>query len=147
MTDSACSANQKLGILGNPAEMAKNGWTFNLINWGKNMPHDVPGMETVCGTQTNWYGWSAYNSSIKVGTLSAILKGNGKVTIDFGNCWNSGVVRVYLDSQLMAQAAINTNSVIKTFSYRHGSKLEIKDEGANSVIRLNSIKFECSGKM
>ena len=118
--------------------MTKNGWKFDLTNIKKR------NLDAKCGTENNWYGWSGGN---KVGILSTVLKGAGSLTLDFGNCWDIGEVKVYLDSILMASAPKHTNSMIETFPFKEGSLLEIKDEGANSVIRLNSITFDYSGKI
>ena len=128
--------------------MVKNGWRFDFTHAGDN-PSDekYKSVEKKCGTSDNWYGWSEMS---KVGTLSAVLNGGGKLTIDFGNCGSDGYVRVYLDSISMVIAPPNENSVIKTFYFKQGSLLEIKDEGCsnsvclNSVIHLNSITFECN---
>ena len=149
LISSECPDNEKLNVLGNHGEMAKNGWRFDFTHAGKN-PSDekYKSLEKKCGTSNSWYGWSEMS---KVGTLSTILSGGGKLTIDFGNCGSDGYVKVYLDSigMVFAPAAPNEiksfkSHVIKSFFFKPGSLLEIKEEGSNSVIRLNSITFECN---
>ena len=135
--DPKCSANEILNVFGNREEMSKNGWNIDVTDINKDY-------DSKCRSDLNWYGWG---TSGQVGTISTVLKGSGKLTIDFGNCYKQGEVKVYLDSKLMAAAKKNTNNVVKTFSFNQGSLLEIKDEGPNSVIRLNSITFECTGKI
>ena len=65
--------------------------------------------------------------------------------LDFGNCWDTGVVRVYLEGVLIGRATANTPSKKITFPLPEDSLLEIKDEGANSVIKFNHFEMvECS---
>jgi len=144
--DSECSKNKDLDELGNQGEMSKNGWKIEVPNMkGQNQIDLNSWIHWRCGSETNevenWYGWK---SGASAGTISTILKGSGNLTIDFGNCWSEGEVKVYLDSKLMAAAPKLTKHVVKKFSFNQGALLEIKDEGANSIIRLNSITFECS---
>ena len=123
--------------------MEANGWRFDLTHDGSNWnDHTYKQVGLKCGPEANWYGWSEHSS---VGTLSAILKGSGEVTIDFGNCWQEGNVKLYLDSALIFTAPSETKSIIKSFSFTHGSMLKIKDEDGNAVISLNSITFNCKG--
>ena len=124
--------------------MSTNGWEFDLTHDGSIQTDTYKSIDEKCGTISKWYGWSSHSF---VGTLSAILNGTGKVTLDFGNCWDDGKVKVYLDSKLMAVAGEDDHSVTKTFSFSPGSLLEIKDEDGNAVILLNSIKFACNGKI
>ena len=62
--------------------MVKNGWRFDLTHDGLR-PWDLAykSMRPFCGTSNNWYGWSSLK---KVGTLSTVLKGSGKLTLNFG---------------------------------------------------------------
>ena len=119
--------------------MVNSGWVFDFTN-----PYgNYPSVGAKCARPGNWYGWSAY---AKVGTLSTTFQSTGVATIDFGNCWDTGVVRVYLDDVVIAAASAGSKSVKKTFHFTRGSVLKIKDEGPNSVIELNSITFHCDGK-
>ena len=120
--------------------MVKNGWRFDLTHDGlKWWDLTYKSMRPFCGTGNNWYGWSDLK---KVGTLSTVLKGSGKLTLNFGNCWHLGIVAVYLNKQLMAVAHPKTKKEV-SLSFKQGALLEIKDEGLGSVIQLNSITFEC----
>ena len=125
--------------------MVLNGWKFDLTHDGQSSwDLDYKSKRLFCGTSNNWYGWSTLK---KVGKLSAVLKGSGKLTLNFGNCWHLGIVAVYLDKQLMAVAHPRTKKEV-SLSFKEGSLLEIKDEGLGSVIQLNSITFECKkGRM
>ena len=140
---SACSENNKLSLLGDHSIMSSNGWKFDLTHDGSTQTDTYKSIDEKCGTISKWYGWSSHSF---VGTLSTVLNGSGEVTLDFGNCWDDGNVKVYLDSKLVAVATEGTRSVTKTFSFTPGSLLEIKDEDGNAVILLNDIKFACNGR-
>ena len=87
---------------------------------------------------TNWFGQS------DIGTVSAPLQGNGEAKLDFGNCWTTGEVKVYLNDREVASAQKNTPSKIVSFKFHDGDILKLRDEGANSVIAINDITFRCS---
>ena len=57
--------------------------------------------------------------------------------MDFGNCWDRGTVKVYLNGNEIGAANPNTPSKVITFDYTDGSKLKMQDEGANSVMQFN----------
>ena len=109
-------------------------WDINMTDgkWKNNQDVD-----NVCGP--NWYGW--YSDS--VGTISTTLYKNDNLKcgrLDFGNCWTSGSVTVYLNGELIATANANEPSKIIEFPILTDSQLEILDEGVGSVVRFN--KFE-----
>lgn len=122
--------------------MAQHGWKFDFTHDGSVPSEIYTRVGRTCGPRAKWYGWSAH---ARVGTLSATLKGKGEITIDFGNCWNEGQVRVYLDNQQVAFANAGNKRKRATFSFTPGSVLKIRDESGNAVIMLNSINFKCSG--
>ena len=92
-----------------------------------------------------WYGW---NPAESVGSISTVLACGGYGKLDFGNCWNNdGTVRAYLAGKLIGEAGPNTPSQIIEFAIPENSLLEIKDEGANSVIKFTNFEMmDCSGK-
>ena len=122
--------------------MLQHGWQFDFTHDGSIESDNYKNVGKKCGSQAKWYGWSAHSH---VGTLSATLKGTGEVTIDFGNCWDAGVVKVYLDAKVVGAALAGTNGVKATFSFTPGQVLKIKEESGNAVISLNSINFKCYG--
>ena len=129
-------------MIGIQSDMALNGWKFDLSNDGSVQSDIYKKVGEKCKNKAKWYGWSSH---ALVRTLSTVLNGSGEATLDFGNCWNDGNVKVYMDSKLIATASEGTLSVIKSFSFAPGSLLEIKDEDGNAVMMLNSITFSCSG--
>ena len=129
-------------IDGGTISMIRNGWKFDFTHDGSILSDNYKQVGKKCAKGAKWYGWSDHSH---VGTLVAVLKGSGEVTLSFGNCWDSGKVNVYLDTALMATAPAKSNNVVKTFSFTPGSVLRIKDEDGNAVVRLNYIQFSCYG--
>ena len=98
----------------------------------------------VCNNgQKNWWGWK---NGAAVGEISVASPVTSDVTIDVGNCWNRGTVKVYVDDKVVATARVNQGSVKATFRVAKGQRIRIRDEGRNSVMRINSIKIHsCTG--
>ena len=115
-------------------------WEINVTGgkWS-----NLPIADGKCGPE--WYGFS---DMAEVGTISTTLYKSSKCgKLDFGNCWDVGTVRVYLAGELIGEAGPNTPSKIIEFAIPENSQLEIKDEGANSVIKFTNFEMvDCSGK-
>ena len=112
--------------------MASGKWS-NLAN-----------VENKCGPE--WYGFSGGSA---VGTISTILNSSpayGCGRLVFGNCWDAGVVRAYFDGGFIGEAEADTPTKTIEFPIDKDSLLEIKDEGANSVIKFTSFEMvSCTG--
>ena len=139
---SGCEKNSELSAIGNKLFMVQHGWQFDFTHDGSILSDNYKNVGKKCGPQAKWYGWSAHSH---VGTLSATLKGSGEVTINFGNCWDQGVVKVYLDANVVGIASVGEKSKQISVSFTPGSVLSFKDESGNAVIMLNSITFKCYG--
>ena len=121
--------------------MKNAGWNLGVEEWQNSHAK----VAEKCRRGTNWFGWSAH---AKVGIVSTTLQGNGKATLDFGNCWDTGEVKVYLNDEVVASAQKNTPSKTVSFNFHDGDILKLRDEGPNSKITINDITFSCiSGKM
>jgi len=136
LTPTGCLSNKKLAVGGTGIQMAEEGWTVDVGS--ADTTHTE--VKAACAPNWLWFGWS---SSTSVGTLSATLLGTGTATINFGNCWNQGIVRFYKNDQKLASAPVGRKSVTFQFDYTNGDVIKLKDEGANSVISLNSLSFAC----
>ena len=84
-------------------------------------------------TCMNWYCWNSWNVTGSIGTK---LYGNGHGRLDFGNCWNTGIVRVLLNGTEIASASSNTPSTIIEFDFDNGETLEIIEEHIG-IIQFN----------
>ena len=120
--------------------MKNAGWNLGVENWQNNNA----AVAAKCRRGTNWFGWSHWAN---VGTVSIKLQGSGEATLDFGNCWDRGEVKVYLNDKVVASAQKNTPTKTVSFNFRDGDILKLRDEGQNSVIAINVLTFRCgSGK-
>ena len=83
-----------------------------------------------------------------MGTVSTKLHKTTKCgKLEFGNCWNAGVVRAYFDHQMIGEAQPNTPNRVVEFSIPKDGELKIRDEGANSVIKFTKFELvECTSK-
>ena len=58
--------------------------------------------------------------------MKTTLFGTGNVVLRFGNCWKTGVVKVYLDGSEIETAGPGEFKVV-SFEYNDGSVLEISE--------------------
>ena len=125
--------------------METNGWVFE--NLTSNISYCMPSQSTVqekCGGKnaTNWYGWGCGKN---VGAISTVLRGSGTATLHYGNCWNSGMINVYLNNVKISYSLPGTSQRYR-FPYNDGYELKIMDEEGNGIINIIDIKFTCKGK-
>ena len=86
-----------------------------------------------CG---NWYCW---NDGLPEGSIQTELVGNGRGRLDFGNCWETGIVRVLLNGTEIASASSNTPSTIIEFVFSNGEALELVEESIG-IIQFNQFE-------
>ena len=86
---------------------------------------------------SNWYG---YSNGSPMGSVSTTFDVKGQATLDFGNCWSSGTVYVYLDGNVIASAPQNTPSKKVEFDFNIGSILKITEENV-AIIQFNSLNI------
>ena len=137
---SATNTNEHVNKLLQSTTDTTPGWEINVDNGKWINRQDV---DNACGPQ--WYGWSP---NANVGSISTTLYKSSKCgKLDFGNCWNKGIVKTYLAGKLIGVAGPNTPSRIIEFTIPEDSQLEIKDEGASSIIKVTNFEMvDCSGK-
>jgi len=109
-------------------------------------PEDIFGWITTCNhgsiygssvaTCPNWHIYFSGSPSCHIETT---LNGSGHAKIDFGNCFNDGEVKVFLDGNEIASAGGNEFNVVKEFDYTDGSELKLFETG-NGVISFNSFE-------
>jgi hypothetical protein len=61
-----------------------------------------------------------YNDGAAIGTLKYVLRSSGRATMNFGNCWNAGIVKVYLNGEIIAQAGPHQELNVISFLYEDG---------------------------
>ena len=114
--------------------MEANGWVFSVTSNGQGISGN--GLYGTCKTNTFW-GWA---SSEAVGSAKAILKGHGTATLKFGNCYDSGNVKVYLND-LLLETATPKQFLSVTFAFSENDVLIVKEDFA--VMQLNSLEIAC----
>ena len=115
----------------NRNEMVVGGWTINA-------PHQSDEWAAGCGGYNTFW---AYTNAAPVGYVSAIFKGSGIATLNFGNCWKKGITKVYLNGQVVGSAGPFQSSVVARFNYKSGDNLKIAEENMG-IIKINSLKLE-----
>ena len=121
--------------------MQNNGWIFdNLTNEMSLCMPFKSNVPEVCGGRLGWYGWGCGS---KKGSISTVLRGSGTVQLHYGNCWNSGIVNVYLNGTKILSSNSETTR-LSSFDYRDGERLEITDENTG-IVHIRNITFNCKG--
>ena len=115
--------------------MKANGWVIDVgeSNTISNR------YEQKCGSST-FYGYKGGNS---IGSVSATLRGNGLGTLNFGNCYTNGQVKVSLNGNELSRAEKNTPKQEIIFNYSKGDVLKI-EEISTASLKLNSLTFKCT---
>ena len=118
--------------------MEANGWSFDIEFDNENhYAHwDQPNSLPDCGEET-YYGWRDWED---VGTITTTLKGQGKMFINFGNCYKSGYVAATLNGEELKRVTPNARETV-SFHYKPGDVLQLKDVDT-AIIKLYSIWFE-----
>ena len=109
-------------------------WNMNPVTGWTDGTQDMSYTDvTKC---TNWYGWT---NDAPVCSISTSLVGKGLASLYFGNCWNTGVVKVLLDGAEIGSAGPQEPNELITFYYHGSSTLEIK-EVDTAVIQFNKLE-------
>ena len=104
-------------------------WEFNVdrgqwnswINWPKVAP------------QCNLNSYLGLLNDDANGYIKAKLEGFGTGRLDFGNCWTSEIVKVFLDGIEIASAPVSTPNKIVEFTF-DSSELEIREEDIGILV-------------
>ena len=115
-------------------------WTID-VSHGSWTEGPGSGVRNKCGPQ--WFGWTGGSG---VGTVSTKLhKSTHCGKLDFGNCWDAGVVKAYFDDKLIGEAQPNTPNRVVEFPILEDGELKIRDEGENSIIKFTKFELvECT---
>ena len=141
MSDQCDSLRKLSDIVGAQSEIIP-GWTNDNLDGG---PWSLPKWNVVwekCGKDQAWYG---FKEGSGVASISTTLTVSGGAELSFGNCWNAGMVEVYLDGTEIASAGPELHKTV-AFDFNTGAVLSIHDEGANSVIQISKFKILKCGR-
>ena len=95
-------------------------WT-SFVNW----PIAAP----LCNVNS----WLGLLNDDPNGYIRTKLEGFGTGRLDFGNCWTSGIVKVFLDGIEIASAQNSTPNKIVEFAF-DSSELEIREEDMGILV-------------
>ena len=97
-------------------------------------------IKEACHSDGIWYG---FGRAGEVGTISTVLRENGRAKLDFGNCWiepnTDDAVIVYLNDKEISSASKETPSKIIEFDFKDGDVLKLEE--VNNVIIFNDIEI------
>ena len=116
-------------------DMVSSGWNLTGIKNTKES-HPLPECATA---ESTWYAWQTRNG---VGEIRHQLRTSGVLTLDVGNCWETGTVWIILNGIEMGSIAPDVHSVTLRFVVRVNDLLQVKTSGA---LLLNSLELQCKG--
>ena len=128
--------------------MEKFGWKFDVtvsMTGSDNTNYDYRKQCDNTGYWSDtWYGGRDRNVGPPVGSVSAVFDGSGTATLFYGNCYDNGLVKVYLNTDLLSTAAAHVSKKKVMFNFVNGDVLILTEEKA--IIKLNEIDVQCTGK-
>ena len=74
--------------------------------------------------------------------IEATFKGSGQGTLNFGNCFSDGIVKVHLNGVSIGSAFPNKKSEVVSFKYKKGDILRVWRQYVG-IIAINSLKLDC----
>ena len=126
--------------------LSKNVHVNNILNFGSG--ENIPEWTIKCGVKPsgfrncqNWWCYDDHDFRGR-GSISTVLRGNGRGKLDFGACYGSKV-KVYWNGNEIATAARGSVNQVVEFDFYNGSTLKI-EEDSTSVLQFNSfIVIKC----
>ena len=101
----------------------------------------APGNQQPYVAQCGGIGFWGYENGAAAGYVQATFKGFGIGTLEFGNCYTSGITKVYMNGDLIASAGSTQQSKVISFKYKSGDILKITEE-QTAIIKINSFKLD-----
>ena len=115
-------------------------WSYDLTHglWN-NPPQNTMDM---CGNGQKWMG---FTWSHTFGSIKTKMKGQGCAKLNYGNCFTSSYVKVWLDGREISVAHASEKSIEVDFQFSEGQELKLEE--GNAVILFNSYEeYNCDGK-
>ena len=103
--------------------MMRNGWNVD-VDYSNGEDKENENAQKQHCSSNSFYG---YKVNERVGRVSTILKGSGKINLRYGNCYEdvTGRVTVSLNGMEIDKTSLHSQWV--SFQYRNGDFLEIKE--------------------
>ena len=112
-----------------------------IVGWENTCTHGNIYGDSISACSGNWFTYASGSPSCYIKTT---LNGNGRAKIDFGNCWNNGVAKLFLDGNEIASAGASEVNIVKEFDFTDGSELKLTEE-SYGIISFNSFKVLTHG--
>ena len=125
---SAACVDSALQNVDNRQTMRDGGWILDIDEY-QNYGH-------CCMEPKTFWG---YKHKSPVGVVKATFKGSGKATLNFGNCYEGGVTKAYLND-LEIGSASSYQYPNKTFNFNKGDTLKLTEEDSG-IIKINSLSL------
>ena len=124
-------------------DMEQNGWDLNNSYQKKRLVLTENACWNLLKT-IDQFKWIVQQWS--TATISTSFWGDGRATLEFGNCNQEGRVTVLLDGKEIGNSTLNKRSSSVSFNVAKGSILQVKTDH-RAVIRLFDLKLECGEKI
>ena len=100
------------------------GWYFDLT-YG---PWNVPNSVTVGSCDGPWFGWKDW---ALIGSISTSLYGQGNASLTFGNCWETGVVKLFAnESEISSVGPHSQKTVVFEFD---NTNIKLEEHGTGII--------------
>ena len=119
--------------------MEENGWDLQNSHKNKRLVLTENACWNLLDT-IDKHKWMAQQWSSSA--ISTSFWGDGRATLDFGNCNVEGQVTVLLDGKEIGNSTLGKKIASVTFNVAKGSILTVQTDD-RSVIRLFDLKLEC----
>ena len=143
--------DSKLNDFSSQETMEMNGWAFDNI--GQYVETANRNGLSSCG-RDSWYGWRTPGFK-GIASISVVFLGTGSATINFENCFGTGIIDVTLiDSQNNSKIqkiakAEAMESATSSFDFQRGMTLKLSTGSPSTesgVIKIRSLKISCEKK-
>ena len=123
--------------------MEEHGWDLNAIDQHNRLMLNQHSCENRLGfLKANKWIVDQWSTS----AITTSFWGPGQATLEYGNCYNEGVVTVLLDDNEIAKSKRNEYISSVTFNVADGSTLAIKTDD-RAIIQLFRLDLECGKEM
>ena len=83
-------------------------------------------------SDSSWFGWKSGNA---IGSISIILYGKGHAILTFGNCWSTGLVKLFLNGSEIISVGPNN---IKTIEFDfENSQLKLEEHHTGIIPEMS----------
>jgi len=114
-----CGTSTNANAFGSKQQMETAGWAFDWVDNYAFIEATRPDHASLCANvpAASYCGFKNPVGAVHEGSISLQLSGSGTTTIDFGNSYDGGPVKLYLNDQVIDTAPALTPSKTKEFAF------------------------------